>query len=130
MPTDSTTQLDRFQLDELEAARGAAHLAAVWAGILGAFSVIAGLAGGNVLFYIPAFFYGVAVWRIWRGSRAWAIVALVFCVLQGILTLMTLPILWAVVIPLALIGLMNGIRGTAVLSRLAADDQASQEHVV
>jgi|SRR5215472_7197578 len=75
MATNSTPQLDRFQLDELEAARGAAHLAAVWAGILGAFWVVASLITGNVLFYVPALCYGVAAWRIWRGSQPWAIMA-------------------------------------------------------
>jgi hypothetical protein len=87
MATNSTPQLDRFQLDELEATRGAAHLAAVWAGILGAFSAVVSLITGNVLFYVPALCYGVAAWRIWRGSQPWAIVALVFCLLQGSLPL-------------------------------------------
>jgi hypothetical protein len=126
MATNSTPQLDRFLLDELEAARGAAHLAAVWAGILGALSVVASLITGNVLFYVPAFCYGVAAWRVWRGSRPWAIVALVFCILQGILTLIQLPVIWAVLMPFALIWLVKGVRATALLSRLANEGPTSQ----
>jgi hypothetical protein len=88
--------------------------------------MIAGLTTGHVISYLPVLIYAVAIWRIWRGSQAWAIAALVLCVLQGILTLLTLPVIWALVIPFALIGLVKGVRGTAVLSSFPADARASQ----
>ena len=52
---------------------------------------------------------------------------LVFCILQGILTLIKLPVIWAVLMPFALIWFVKGVRATGLLSRLATEDPTSQQ---
>src|SRR5262249_37444875 len=103
----------------------AASAAASWACLLALVNLAAGtlLLGGNYLIEFVGFAYGVAAWRIWKGSRLWAIAALVLCIVQTISVIVNLAVIWAMLMPFAFIALMNGVRGTAALHQLAEGQQ-------
>jgi hypothetical protein len=81
------------------------------------------LTGLNVIVVLACAICGIAAWRVWRGSRAWGITAFVLCILQAILVVITPPVIWAIFMPSAFLALMNGVRGTASLQRLAQAEQ-------
>jgi len=67
---------------------------------------------------IPAFFiYGVAAWRLFYGSLAWAMAAFVLCALETLVVLITLPVVWSVVMPFAFVALINGVRGAVAMQK-------------
>jgi uncharacterized membrane protein len=111
-------------VEDAESAREAAHLAAVWTMILAGLNVLAGvLTGLNVIVALVCVIYGVAAWRVWRGSHPWAIAAFVLCILQAILVVISLPLIWGIFMPFAFLALMNGVRGTASLQRLTEAEE-------
>jgi hypothetical protein len=107
-------------LEDADSAREATRLAAIWAVILAVLSLgICVLAPPTLLGGFICTVYGVAAWRIWKGSRAWAVAAFVLCVTQGILVLLSLPIIWGLIMPFAFVALMNGVRATATMQKIA-----------
>jgi len=112
-------------IDDEDSAREVIRLAATYAGVLCMFTILANLLSAAFerdlrlgAFVLPAF-WAVCAWRIWNGSRPWAITAFVACSLLAVLTLLSLPLLWSVVMPFAFLGLMHGVRATSALRRFA-----------
>lgn len=112
-------------MEDMETARESTHLAAVWAGILALLSVIGALLSRNPTIYgFVALCYLIVAWRVWCGSLPWAVVGSALCILDTVLSLMTLPLL-SFVMPFALLATINGLRATHFLSSApAASDQA------
>jgi hypothetical protein len=112
-------------IDDEASAREVARLAAVYAVIICTLSLFAGLlmtasakdSNGSV-FALPIF-WAICAWRIWNGSRAWAIAAFVVYLPMAILTITSLSLLWCIVLPFAFMGLVHGVRATSALRRFA-----------
>src|SRR5262249_46988612 len=107
-------------IEDKKSARDAASAAASWASLLALLNlgIATLLFGGNWIVELVGVAYGVAAWRIWQGSRLWAIAAFLLCILQTISAIVNLAVIWAMLMPFAFIALMNGVRGTAALQRL------------
>jgi len=106
-------------VEDIESARETAHTAAIWSGVLTGFNLLTGvLAGLSIFVLVVCLVYGIAAWRIYQGSRAWAVTAFVLFVFQALLVLFRLPLIWSVLTPFAFLALMNGVRATSSLEKL------------
>lgn len=112
-------------IDDVESARRLARFGALWAGITGVISLIAGVLSGHYAIAAISFLlYATAAWRMSQWSFAWSVVGLSLCVLQTLMTLIALPILWSIIMPFALFALLNGMRATGALRRLPEEERA------
>lgn len=105
-------------VDDYDSARQTSRYGAAWAWVLGGLTCIAAILAGNLLFCLFSLFYAATGWGIWKGSVAASIVAFVLCVLQTIAIVISLPLMWAVVMPFAFLGLMNGVRGVVSMQKM------------
>lgn len=121
-------------MDE-ESALDASHKAGGWAGFIGAFTALLAtisLVTGTTLMGIEggalfdAALFGIVAWRVWNGSRPWAVAGLTLYLFEigwnlthhggfGILT---------VIVVLALV---NGVRGTFALHNYRAEKAKMME---
>ena len=107
-------------IDE-DSARDAAHKAGGWAGVVAGlttlFAVIS-MVGGFSLFGINAYslidaaLFGVVAWRIWCGSRAWAVAGLSLYCLEVLYGVVTHPPGVGILTIIIMLALINGVRGT------------------
>jgi len=112
-------------IDDEASAREVCHLAATCAAILAMVTLLAVMLSAAldrdfrfVILILPAF-WALCAWRIWNGSRAWAIAAFTVYLPLAILTVMSLSLLWSIVLPFAFMGLVHGLRATRALQKFA-----------
>jgi hypothetical protein len=112
-------------IDE-DSARDAAHMAGGWAGVvagvtalLAIISIVSSvrILGLGPLSLVDAALFGVAAWRVWNGSRAWAITGLVLYGLETLWGVVTHPPGVGVLTFIILLALINGVRGTLSLHK-------------
>jgi hypothetical protein len=104
-------------VDDYGSARQTSRYGTAWAWVLGGLACIAAILAGNSLFYLFSLLYSVTGWGIWRGSVAASIGAFVLCILQTIAVVISLPLMWAIVMPFAFLGLMNGVLGVMLMQK-------------
>lgn len=109
-----------------DSARDATHRAAVWAAVvagLTALLAIAGIVASQPIFGIgpsallDAALFGVVAWRIWNGSRPWAVTGLLLYCFEVIWSVATHPPGVGILTIIILLALVNGVRGTFGLHR-------------
>ena len=107
-------------IDE-DSARDAAHKAGGWAGVVAGlttlFAIISILGGVSVLgirawSLLDAALFAVVAWRVWAGSRAWAITGLSLYCLEVLYGMVTHPPGIGVLTVIIVLALINGVRGT------------------
>jgi hypothetical protein len=107
-------------IDE-DSARDAAHMAGGWAGVVAGlttlFAVISMAGGGSIMgvrawSLLDAALFGVVAWRIWCGSRAFAVAGLSLYGLEVLYGIVTHPPGIGVLTVLIMLALINGVRGT------------------
>jgi hypothetical protein len=105
-------------VDDYESAHQTSRYGAGWAWVLGGLACIVAILTGNLLFYLFSVVYAVTGWGLWRGAVAASIVAFVLCIVQTIAVVISLPLMWAIVMPFAFLGLMNGVRGAVSMQKM------------
>lgn len=110
-------------VDDYESAHQTSRYGAGWAWVLGGLACIVAILTGNLLFYLFSAVYAVTGWGIWRGAVAASIVAFVLCILQTIAVVISLPLMWAIVMPFAFLGLMNSVRGAVSMQNCEPADE-------
>jgi hypothetical protein len=107
-------------IDE-DSARDAAHMAGGWAGVVAGlttlFAVISIFGGVSVLgirawSLLDAALFGVVAWRVWAGSRAWAVTGLSLYCLEVLYGMVTHPPGVGILTIIIVLALINGVRGT------------------
>jgi hypothetical protein len=112
-------------LEDMQSSERVARFAALWAGIIGVFSLIAGVLSGHyAIAAILGVLYATAAWRTARWSFGWSVTGFVLCVLQTIIAVIALPLLWSIIMPFAVLALMNGVRATIALRRFSEQKAA------
>jgi hypothetical protein len=111
-------------IDE-DSARDAAHKAGGWAaavaGITALLAVISltgsSLFGITPLSLVDAALFGVVAWRVWYGSRAWAVAGLSLYSLEVLFSVINHPPGVGILTIIVLLALINGVRGTFALHK-------------
>jgi hypothetical protein len=106
-------------IDE-DSARDAAHMAGGWAGVVAGLTALFALVsfsgvrimGIGPLSLVDAALFGVVAWRIWCGSRAFAVAALSLYSLEVLYAMATHPPGVGVLTVIIMLALINGVRGT------------------
>jgi hypothetical protein len=91
--------------------------AAVVAGVTTLFAVISMVGGGSIMgvrawSLLDAALFGVVAWRIWCGSRGFAVAGLSLYSLEVLYSIVTHPPGIGVLTVLIMLALINGVRGT------------------
>jgi hypothetical protein len=114
-------------IDE-DSARSAAHVAGGWAAAVAGFTTLlaiismaadTSIMGNGPWSLLDAALFGVVAWRVWCGSRAWAIAGLVLYLLEIGLSLATRGSGIGILTILVVLALINGVRGTFELHKYA-----------
>jgi len=109
------------EITDEDSARSAAHVAGGWAAFVGGLttllavgSIFAGgpIMGISVSSLLDAALFGVVAWRVWNGSRPWAVAGLSLYCLETAVNVATHPPGVGILTILILIALINGVRGT------------------
>jgi hypothetical protein len=113
-----------------DAARKAGGWAAVVAGLTGLLALIS-LSGSSWFGITPwslvdAALFGVVAWRVWNGSRAWAVAGLSLYSLEVLFSIVTHPPGVGILTIIILLALINGVRGTFALHKYVELNQ--QQH--
>jgi hypothetical protein len=107
-------------IDE-DSARDAAHMAGGWAGVVAGittlFAVVSIFGGVSVMgirawSLLDAALFGVVAWRIWCGSRAFAVAGLSLYALEVLYGVVTHPPGIGILTIIVMLALINGVRGT------------------
>ena len=107
-------------IDE-DSARDAAHMAGGWAGVVAGLTTllaVISIAGGGSFMGIGAWslvdaaFFGVVAWRIWCGSRLFAVIGLSLYALEVLYNVVTHPPGIGILPVIIMLALINGVRGT------------------
>jgi hypothetical protein len=107
-------------IDE-DSARDAAHMAGGWAGVVAGvttlFAILSVFAGISVMgirgwSLLDAALFAVVAWRIWCGSRAFAVAGLSLYGLEVLYSVVTHPPGIGILTVIILLALINGVRGT------------------
>jgi hypothetical protein len=105
-------------IDE-DSARSAAHMAGGWAAAVAGITTLLAVIGMVSSFrmvpptgLIDAALFAVVAWRVWNGSRAWAITGLALYSLEVVINIVTHPPGVGVLTIIVYLALINGIRGT------------------
>ena len=106
-------------IDE-DSARDAAHKAGGWAGVVAGLTALLALVsfsgtrimGIGPLALVDAALFGVVAWRIWCGSRAFAVAGLSLYSLEVLYAVVTRPPGVGVLTVIIMLALINGVRGT------------------
>ena len=107
-------------IDE-DSARTAAHMAGGWAGVVAGITtllaVISMAGGGSVMgisawSLVDAALFGVVAWRIWCGSRWFAVAGLSLYALEVLYSVVTRPPGVGILTIIIMLALINGVRGT------------------
>jgi hypothetical protein len=73
--------------------------------------------GLNAWSYLDASLFGLVAWRVWCGSRAWAVTGLALYVLEVTINVVTHPPGVSILTIIILAALINGVRGTFALHK-------------
>jgi hypothetical protein len=121
-------------IDE-DSARSAAHTAGGWAAavaglttllaIISIFSSVS-LLGINAYSLVDAALFGVVAWRVWCGSRGWAIAGLALYGLEVVYAVVTHPPGVGILTIIVLLALINGVRGTFALHKYTQMNRQQQ----
>ena len=123
-------------IDE-DSARSAAHLAGGWAGVVAGLTtllaVISIVSGGNIMgigasALVDAALFGVVAWRVWCGSRWFAIGGLSLYVLEVLYNVVKHPPGVGILTVIIMLALINGVRGTFGLHKF--EEMKKQEHMM
>ena len=100
----------------------AAGWAGVVAGIITLLSIISlatgvSIVGASVWSLLDAALFAVVAWRVWHGSRAWAVTGLALYSLEVIYGVITHPPGVGILTFIVLLALINGVRGTFSLHK-------------
>jgi hypothetical protein len=107
-------------IDE-DSARSAAHVAGGWAGVVAGLTTllaVVSIAGGGSFMgigpwsLIDAALFGVVAWRIWCGSRWFAVAGLSLYALEVVYSVATHPPGVGILTVIIMLALINGVRGT------------------
>lgn len=107
-------------IDE-DSARDAAHMAGGWAGVVAGlttlFAIISIFGGISVMgirawSLLDAALFAVVAWRIWCGSRAFAVAGLALYSLEVLYGVVTHPPGIGILTVIIMLALINGVRGT------------------
>lgn len=109
------------EITDEESARSAAHMAGGWAaavtGLTTLLVVINMLSSSRILGIGPsalldAALFGIVAWRVWNGSRPWAIAGLSLYALEIAWNVVHNPPGIGILTIIILLALINGVRGT------------------
>jgi hypothetical protein len=107
------------EISDEDSARSAAHKAGVWAGIIAGITALIVVikiftSGQNeeAVGLLDAALFGVVGWRVWNGSRPWAIAGLALYLLEIVVAIVTHPPGISILTIFILLALINGVRGT------------------
>jgi hypothetical protein len=112
-------------IDE-DSARDAAHVAGGWAYAvagLTALLAIIGMVGSTTIMgigplaLIDAVLFAVVGWRVWNGSRPWAVTGLALYCLEIVFDVINHPPGVGILTIIVLLALVNGVRGTFALHK-------------
>jgi hypothetical protein len=112
-------------IDE-ESARDAVHKAGGWAAFVGgltALLAIISMATSNSIMgigssaLIDAALFGIVAWRVWNGSRAWAIIGLALYSVEVVFNVIRHPPGIGILTIIVYLALINGVRGTFSLHK-------------
>ncbi len=102
-----------------DSARSAAHRAGGWAGVIGGLTglvvVIRMFTSGQneaAAGLLDAALFGVVAWRVWNGSRPWAVAGLALYLLETVVAMVTHPPGISIFTFIIVLALVNGVRGT------------------
>jgi len=107
-------------IDE-NSARDAAHMAGGWAGVVAGLttlfaiiSIFGGISGMGIRAWslLDAALFAVVAWRIWCGSRAFAVAGLALYGLEVLYGVVTHPPGIGILTVIIMLALINGVRGT------------------
>jgi hypothetical protein len=123
------------EVSDEDSARTAAHMAAGWAAVVAGVTTLVSLLSLAGMFRMPgigpsslldAALFGLVAWRVWNGSRAWAVAGLALYCLEIVWSVVTHPPGVGILTVLILLALINGVRGTFGLHKfLEAKKQQS-----
>jgi hypothetical protein len=113
-----------------DSARSAAHYAGGWAAAVAGFTAVLALIsmassstslkiGPSAL--LDAALFGVVAWRVWCGSRAWAVAGLTLYCLEIAYNVATNPPGVGILTIIVVLALINGVRGTFTLHKYTAE---------
>jgi hypothetical protein len=112
-------------IDE-DSARSAAHLAGGWAAVVAGLTTLlavismaseTSIMGSGPWSLLDAALFGVVAWRVWCGSRAWAIAGLSLYLLEIGFSLATRGSGVGILTIIIVLALINGVRGTFELHK-------------
>jgi hypothetical protein len=112
-------------IDE-DSARDAAHMAGGWAGVVAGLTtllaVVSIVGGGTIMgkgasALVDAALFGVVAWRIWCGSRWFAIGGLSLYALEVLYNVVKHPPGVGILTVIIMLALINGVRGTFALHK-------------
>jgi hypothetical protein len=121
------------EISDEDSARSAAHMAGGWAAVVAGLTAvlsiisIAGsvsLMGASPMGLIDAALFGIVAWRVWNGSRAWAVTGLVLYCLEIIFNVISRPPGVGILTFIILLALINGVRGTFGLHKYVEMNKA------
>jgi hypothetical protein len=104
-----------------DSARDAVHMAGGWAGVvaglttlLAVISIFGGVSvmGIRAWSLVDAALFGIVAWRIWCGSRAFAVAGLSLYALEVLYGVVTHPPGVGILTIIIMLALINGVRGT------------------
>jgi hypothetical protein len=109
-----------------DSARSAAHVAGGWAYVVGGLTALltvisiassTSIMGMSPWSFLDAALFGVVGWRVWNGSRPWAIAGLVLYCLEVAMNVIEHPPGVSILSIIILLALINGVRGTFALHK-------------
>jgi hypothetical protein len=102
-----------------DSARSAAHMAGGWAAIIAGITAVVAVvrmfaSGQNeaALSLVDAALFGVVAWRVWNGSRPWAVAGLALYCLEIVISVINRPPGVGIFTVIVILALVNGVRGT------------------
>jgi hypothetical protein len=113
------------EISDEDSARNAAHVAGGWAfavaGITTLLAVIsmagAPIMGMSAWSLLDAVLFAVVGWRVWNGSRPWAVTGLVVYCLEIAMNVIEHPPGVGILTIVVVLALVNGVRGTFALHK-------------
>ena len=107
------------EISDEDSARSAARKAGGWAGIIGGLTglvvvikMFATGQNGEAAGLLDAALFGVVAWRVWNGSRPWAVAGLALYLLETVVAMVTHPPGISIFTFIIVLALVNGVRGT------------------
>jgi hypothetical protein len=109
------------EITDEDSARSAAHIAGGWAafvaGLTTLLAIVSIVNSGPVMgirgsALVDAVLFAAVAWRVWAGSRAWAVTGLALYCIEIVFNVVTHPPGIGIFTILVLLGLVNGVRGT------------------